>query len=175
MVIVPILSFVLLGGNWMVGWASAPYDPVWAARHPRKAALMALAGPIANLLLVVVAMLGMRIGLATGYLEPEISSFSAVVGASTAVGSNGTATVLSILFTLNLVLFVFNLLPLPPLDGSAVIQLFLPERLARGWQELLQNPMWSLVGIVAAWRVFGPLFAPIHAFALGLLYTGVGP
>jgi Zn-dependent protease len=173
MVLVPILSFLLLGGNWMVGWASAPYDPAWAARHPRKAALMALAGPIANLLLVLVAMLGIRIGLATGYLEPEIVSFSHIVAGSTAMGSNGLATVLSILFTLNLVLLVFNLLPLPPLDGSAVIQLFLSERLARGWQELLQNPMWSLVGIIAAWRVFGPIFGPIHAFALGLLYIGV--
>jgi Zn-dependent protease len=173
MVLVPILSFLLLGGNWMVGWASAPYDPAWAARHPRKAALMALAGPVANLLLVLAAMVGMRVGLAAGYLQPEITSFSAVVGGSAAAGSTGLATVLSILFTLNLVLLVFNLLPLPPLDGSAVIQLFLSERLARGWQELLNNPMWSLVGIVAAWRVFGPIFGPIHAFALGLLYSGV--
>ena len=67
MVLVPILSFLLLGGQWMVGWASAPYDPAWAARHPRKAALMALAGPVANLLLLVVAMLALRVGLATGW------------------------------------------------------------------------------------------------------------
>ena len=43
MVIFPILSFFLLGGG-MIGWASAPYDPLWERRHPRRSAWMALAG-----------------------------------------------------------------------------------------------------------------------------------
>ena len=42
MVIVPIVSFII--GGWMIGWASAPYDPYWADSNRRKAALMALAG-----------------------------------------------------------------------------------------------------------------------------------
>ena len=46
-----------------------------------------------------------------------------------------------------------NLLPVPPLDGSAVIQLFMPEDWARRYQELFLNPMWSMVGLVAAWRL----------------------
>src|SRR3990167_6103885 len=48
-VVVPVASYLL--GGWMIGWASAPYDPLWAERHPRRAGLMALAGPGANLLL----------------------------------------------------------------------------------------------------------------------------
>src|SRR5690242_15690614 len=45
MVLVPILSF--LTGGWMMGWASAPYDPLWSQRCPHRAARMALAGPAA--------------------------------------------------------------------------------------------------------------------------------
>src|SRR5262245_36792738 len=40
MVLVPIISYDL--GGWMIGWASAPYDPRWQQRYPRRAALMSL-------------------------------------------------------------------------------------------------------------------------------------
>lgn len=42
MVVVPIISFLF--GGWMIGWASAPYDPAWQRRYPRRSAWMALAG-----------------------------------------------------------------------------------------------------------------------------------
>src|SRR5690348_17172584 len=45
MVVLPLLTWFIAG--WMMGWASAPYDPEWARRYPRRAALMALAGPAA--------------------------------------------------------------------------------------------------------------------------------
>ena len=41
--VVPIASFFLQGGGWMIGWASAPYDPNWANRFPKRAAIMAAA------------------------------------------------------------------------------------------------------------------------------------
>jgi Zn-dependent protease len=170
-VLVPIISLFLSG--WMLGWGSAPYDPLWEQRHPKRSALMALAGPAANLVLVLLAILTMRIGLATGFLSPKIESFSTVVGSTAAIGSTGLATVLSILFSLNVVLLVFNLLPLPPLDGSAVIQLAMSESLARRWQELLANPMWAFVGIVLAWRLIDPVLRPVYGIALQLLYAGV--
>src|SRR5689334_22260672 len=43
MLVVPLLTAFTAG--WAVGWASTPYDPRWAARHPRRAAIMAAAGP----------------------------------------------------------------------------------------------------------------------------------
>ena len=64
MVILPLLSVAISG--WPFGFASAPYDPQWARRYPNRAALMALAGPAANLILVVVAALLIRLGLSTG-------------------------------------------------------------------------------------------------------------
>src|SRR4051812_36791722 len=60
MVVVPILSW--LAGGWLIGWASAPYDPHWARQYPRRAALMALAGPATNLALALAAALLIRVG-----------------------------------------------------------------------------------------------------------------
>ncbi|HVS13124.1 MAG TPA: site-2 protease family protein [Thermoanaerobaculia bacterium] len=175
MVLVPILSFVLMKGQWMFGWASAPYDPRWAMRWPRKAALMALAGPAANLILVVLAGVTIRGLVASGYLEPPYTlSFSQLAQGTEASGSQAAALLLSILFNLNLVLLIFNLLPLPPLDGSGAIQLFLPENAARRYQEFLfGNPLWAWVGIVAAWRLFWPVFEPVQRLVLRLLYPGL--
>jgi len=169
MVVVPLLSFVL--GGWMFGWASAPYDAAWAHRHPKRSALMALAGPLANLLLVTVAGVALRVGLARGlFVPPAMLMRSHLVDAATSGPMDGLATVLSVLFSLNLILFAFNLLPLPPMDGSAVIQLFLSDDAARWLQGFYRQPMIGWVGILIAWQLFGTLFEPIDRFALGLLY-----
>src|SRR6185295_5036498 len=118
MVLVPILS--VAATDWMMGWASAPYDPTRAHRHPRRAALMALAGPLANLLLVLLAGGAIRLGTALGaFYAPDSVDFEHVTAAHSAGWIAATTVPLSILFSLNLLLFVFNLLPLPPLDGSA--------------------------------------------------------
>ena len=171
-VLVPLVSYAL--GGWMIGWASAPYDPVWAEKHPRKEALMAAAGPAANLLLVIVSMLAIRIGYGAGwFLAPSSMAFDHVVEVIVPGGA-GLAPLLSILFSLNLLLFVFNLLPLPPLDGSAIFPILLGEDAARGYKNLLRaQPMLSLLGLLVAWNLFGPLFQPIYRFVLNLLYPGV--
>jgi len=56
MVVFPLLSFFLLHGS-MIGFASAPYNPDWARRHPHRSALMALAGPATNFALMLLAAL----------------------------------------------------------------------------------------------------------------------
>jgi len=171
-VLVPLITFALTR-SWMMGWASAPYDPHWADRHPRRAAWMALAGPAANFALVLVAALGIRVGVATGaFAAPEQATFSSVVAAGAGGAAAGAGTLLSILFSLNLVLGVFNLIPLPPLDGSAALALLLPERWRRSWLDFLRQPMLSWAGLLLAWRIFPPLFAPLHTAALNLLWPG---
>lgn len=169
-VIMPILSFALSG--WMMGWASAPYDPHWAARHPRRAAWMSLAGPAANLLLVLVAGTAVRLGVRFGIFAPPPSiTFSQLV--ATAPGFGGLGTVVSILFTLNLVLFAFNLIPLPPLDGSGALGLVLGPTATLRYQALIREPLISIIGLLAAWRLFGYVFSPLHTLALDLLYPGL--
>jgi Zn-dependent protease len=152
MVLVPILSFAL--NHWMMGWASAPYDPAWAHRYPKRAAIMAAAGPAANLVLVTLSGLAIRATVLAG------------------LDSRGVLQVLLILFYLNLVLFVFNLLPVPPLDGSAILPMFMSDNAARRYREFLHQPMFSLLGLLLAWKVFPYLFHPIQRAALALLFSG---
>lgn len=171
MVIVPILSFALFSQGWMIGWASAPYDPRWADRYPKRAALMALAGPAANLVLVVLSGLAIRAGIATGYFAPDpgLEQLHALVQPA-AAGGEAAAAFVSILFMLNLILFVFNLFPMPPLDGSGALPLVMSDRLAIRYREALRHPGISMAGLLFAWLVFGWIFWPIAAFALAILF-----
>lgn len=172
MVILPLISFARTG--WMMGWASAPYDPEWAHRYPKRAALMAAAGPAANLLLVLISGLAIRAGTMAGVFEaPEHPDFTLITAG---VGSSwqAAAAPLSILFSLNLVLFAFNLLPLPPLDGSAILPGLMSDETAARFHSFLRQPMFSLLGLLVAWNVFPHISSPLLLVALNLLYPGAG-
>src|SRR5260221_7498610 len=67
MVVIPILSFIVTHGTGVIGWASAPFNPQWERRYPRRAALMALAGPAANYTLMLLAVVGLRVGQSIGW------------------------------------------------------------------------------------------------------------
>ncbi len=172
-VLVPILSYVFAG--WMIGWASTPFDPRWADAHPRRAAWMSLAGPGANLVLVLAAGLAIRLGLGAGVFHaPEWIGLTQVVASPSSGAFATLATLVSIGFTLNLLLLVFNLIPLPPLDGSGALGLILSENAARGLRRLLWvNPQLSMLGLLAAWFLIEPIFRPIHLLAVNLLYPGI--
>src|SRR4029077_20617256 len=71
MIVIPILSFLMMHGNGMMGWASAPYDPLWERRHPRRSGWMALAGPTANFLLMLISVGGLRLGGGEGGVRPD--------------------------------------------------------------------------------------------------------
>src|SRR5215813_8174051 len=62
MVLVPIISVLISGGNSLFGWASAPFDPEWERRYPKKSAIMAMAGPAANFTLMFLAVVGVQVG-----------------------------------------------------------------------------------------------------------------
>jgi Zn-dependent protease len=177
MVLVPILVFAFSG--WMLGWASAPYDPVWADRHPRRAGLMALAGPAANLFLLVVASVAIVAGIVSGLLAPVPGDTLSTLVRSAAPGAGieAGAAFLSILFVLNLILFLFNLLPLPPMDGSGALPLVMSDRLAIAYRQALRHPAIALAGLLLAWRVFPYLFGPALGVLVGLLFglAGGGP
>ncbi|MFW2388077.1 MAG: site-2 protease family protein [Polyangiales bacterium] len=171
--VVPILSFVLQGGGWMIGWASAPYDPNWAKRHPRRAAGMAAAGPAANFALALLAAVGMRVGIATGYFELPSGGISLETLAVAPGGvAQGLALFCSVLFSVNLILGCFNLIPLPPLDGYAIVPLVLNDRLRDKWFGLFSGGG-ALMGLILAWVLFDRLMPPVFRTAIGLLYTGI--
>src|SRR5512138_331521 len=125
MLVVPLLTSLTQG--WAMGWASAPYDPLWAERHPQRAALMAAAGPAGNLLIALVAFAALRVGLAIGWFEaPQRALYHALVASTATHDYNFVGAVLSVLLVLNVFVGLFNLLPLPPLDGFSVFTIFLP-------------------------------------------------
>lgn len=175
MVVVPLITFA--ANQWMMGWASAPYDPLWAHRYPKRAAIMALAGPAGNLILVLISGTILRVGMGTGIWEPYPSwiygfKFEQLVQATTEGGlAEAAVAPLSILFMLNLLLFFFNLLPLPPLDGSAVLPAFMSNEMSARYNSFLHQPMISLLGLLLAWRVFPVIFQPVLIFALRILYS----
>jgi Zn-dependent protease len=171
MLAVPLLTAFTQG--WAMGWASAPYDPVWAERHPRRAALMAAAGPAGNFMIAAVALILIKVGLAAGiFVPPASANFSRVVASAAAGDGNFMATILSVFLMLNVILGVFNMLPLPPLDGGSVFSIFLPENMGRRLRDLQRNGSFSLVGLLVAWRVFPYLTDPIFTTVLKLVHPG---
>lgn len=170
-IVLPILSFIV--GGWMIGWASAPYNPSWAIRYPKRSALMALAGPSANLIIVIVMFILIRVGLGFNLFYPPATINVSHVTAATGAGVlTALAKFISILFSLNLILFIFNLLPLPPLDGSGILPLALDDGTARKYMDFIRNPAFMIFGLLIAWRLFDAVFNPIFTFALNLLYPG---
>lgn len=139
--IVPVLT----GGRF--GWAKpVPYNPHNLRNQKWGSALVGVAGPAANILLASVFGLFIRlvlIFLGTNIASPFIYNFYNIA--------------VSITF-INLALAVFNLLPIPPLDGSKVLFAMLPHRW-RSLQNLLEQYGFLLVIILVF--LGGKLFLPI--------------
>ena len=173
MVVLPVVSALLSG--WPMGFASAPYDPQWAMRYPRRAAWMALAGPGANILLVLLAAIAIRVGILAGVFHaPESVSFDRIVAGAESGLWPALAFFLSVTFSLNLVLAALNLLPIPPLDGSAALPLFMSGGTTRRYQDfMMRNAGLGLIGIFVAWQVFDKVFQPVFLLAVNLLYPGL--
>jgi Zn-dependent protease len=173
MVIFPLLSYAI--SHAMLGWASTPFDPNWAQAHPRRAAAMSAAGPVANALLVLASAAAIRIGMAAGVFQaPAVIGFEHLVEASSPGIAATAALLLSVLFTLNLLLLIFNLIPFPPLDGASAVGLLFSDAGARRVQALLQRPQLSLLGLLLAWMAMPRIFGPVHRLAVKLLYPEYG-
>jgi Zn-dependent protease len=170
MLVLPLLTALVSG--WPLGYASAPYDPRWAQRYPNRAAGMALAGPAANLLLVLIAALLMRGGAAVGVFEaPERVSFGYLAASQAGDWWAAAGQVLSAFFSVNLLLALLNLLPFPPLDGSGALPLVLSPEAGRRYQEFVwRTPALGVVGLLIAWRLTDVLFHPIWLGAVNLVY-----
>jgi Zn-dependent protease len=173
MVVLPLIGLVIMG--FPFGFASTPYDPYWARRHPKRSALMSLAGPVSNLLLVVVAAIALRLFMASGYLVPprSIRFGHIVLAAQSSQAWEFVAFLIGAFFSMNLFLCIFNLLPLPPMDGSGVVPLVLTERATASYQDFVYgNPMIGIVGMLVAWQLIDIVFFPVFFRSVELLYFG---
>lgn len=118
----PIGSVLLLLTGF--GWAKAvPVNPRYFKKPKTDMALTALAGPLSNLIFGFVLLIAYR--LIYGFLSPAAASASAPVQALFL----GVTEILWAMFSINISLAVFNLLPVPPLDGSRIISILLPDKI----------------------------------------------
>jgi Zn-dependent protease len=172
MVLFPLITYAM--GGWMMGWASAPYDPAWSHAYPRRAAKMALAGPAANFLLAILAAVAVHIGIGIGlFTAPEYARFTQIVDPASPGLAEGLAKFLSLLFSLNVLLGAFNLIPFPPLDGFNAVCILMTESMARRFVELGASiRRYSIIGLIVSWRIFESIYGPIFAFAFKALYPG---
>jgi Zn-dependent protease len=120
---------------------------------------MALAGPAANYSLMLLAVIGIRVGTAMQWL-----------GRDPGTGQLTFPTlVLFVFFSLNLLLGTFNLLPVPPLDGSTVIMLFMSEERAHKYLDWLRGNSYAMLGLLVGLVVFRQFYQYVEAFATNLL------
>lgn len=143
MVALPILVLLMSNGTQIFGFAHAPYDPYWAQRHPRKAALMAAAGPMANFVLAAIA-------FAVLWFVGRPDS-----GTETAIRK----IALTFLY-LDLMLGVFNLVPLPPLDGASIVRGLVPAT-GRLFDAISRVPYATLLVFVLLSRYLGAIYEPL--------------
>jgi Zn-dependent protease len=172
MVVMPIVSFAL--GGWMIGWASAPFDPRWERSHPHRAARMALGGPAANFTIMLLSAAAIRIGMSLGYFAAPttITGYSSLILPAGGGDPSFATSALSILFVLNLLLGTFNLLPVPPLDGHSAIMLLMPESFALRYLDMVRGGRYALLGLIVAWYAYGYIFTFVFGLALHLIYPG---
>jgi Zn-dependent protease len=123
-------------------------------RKPRRdIVFVSLAGPACNFVLMAIA------AVATRWL---LHSGSTV---ASALDSSGTSLAIDIVFSfavVNLLLGVFNLLPIPPLDGSAVLERFIPERHLPTWYRF--RPYGLLVVFLVVFMVPGTISVIVNPF-----------
>lgn len=104
-VILPLLLYITTSGSFLVGWAKpVPYNPANLKNERKGTLLVSIAGILANLFIAIV--FGLLIRLAIIYGISISSPFYKIS---------------SIIVIINLVLFLFNLIPIPPLDGSKIL------------------------------------------------------
>lgn len=149
-VILPVLSYML--GGIIFGWAKpVPYNPYNLKNQKWGPALVAGVGPFTNLLVALV--FGIAIRVAAGIDGQFAASFTEIA---------------LIIVVINIVLAVFNFVPIPPLDGSKVLFAFLPYRL-RHIQDILEQ-YGFIVLIVFIFFLF-PVLSPVIDLLLQL-FTG---
>lgn len=161
--LIPIISFIFsalggaLGSIPLIGWGKpTPVNPRNWTNYKLANVMVSVAGVIANLILLAIGIVAAKIMMSQGF---QIYDF---FGES----QNPIAIFVGNLMLLNLSLFVFNLLPFPPLDGSKILSTFLPPSFKPALDLLEQYGFLILMALIYI-GVFRWIITP---FLIGLIY-----
>lgn len=151
----PFKHFDLMGSLCLlfagIGWAKpVPIDPRYYRNPKRDMALSALAGPVSNILMASVAIIILKLFVFVFQVEGAVWIF--------------VAEVLYYMVIVNITLGIFNLLPVPPFDGSRIFLTFLP---AKAYFGVMKYERYIMIAVFAA-VFFGLLDVPLQ-----FLYTVV--
>jgi Zn-dependent protease len=162
-VLIPMVAFVLgsmggaLGSIPLIGWGKpTPVNPRKWTNYTWGNVMVSIAGVLANLILLIIGIVAAKIMISQGF---GIRDF---FGQST----NPLAILVGDMMLLNLSLFVFNLLPFPPLDGSKILSTFLPES-AMPLLNMLEQYGYLVLMLLIYMGVFRMVIMP---FLYGLIY-----
>lgn len=161
----PAISFFT--GAPLIGWAKpTPVNPLkW--RNKRVANFwVSVAGVLCNFLIAIVAGVGIRLLYSTGVIDGRLR----LVGTDSTI-ANGAIELIFVFFTLNVALGVFNLLPIPPLDGSKVLESILPPSFESAI-EALERFGFLLLFIAVFTGVLSTIFNIVMPIALALVFIG---
>ena len=122
--LIPIVAFIFgalggaLGSIPLIGWGKpTPVNPRNWTNYKLANVMVSIAGVLANLILLIIGFVLAKIMITQGFMPREFFGNS----------TNPLVIFVGDLMLLNLSLFIFNLLPFPPLDGSKILSTFLPE------------------------------------------------
>jgi len=148
-ILLPLL--MSLGGGPIFGYAKpVPYNPMYFKNLRKGELITGFSGPAANLALALFgAMLAWAAVLLVGFSE-------SMAQAVYLVGSTMTM--------LNLVLMFFNLIPIPPLDGSSIVPIFLPNSALQGWYNLQRYSFIILIALLWGVPMLFPGVDPIGVY-----------
>ncbi len=169
----PVVHFDPLGGILLAvtfifsgfgfGWAKpTPVNPNNLEGGPRGEAIVAAAGPLSNLVLAIAAALPLRYLLGSPDLFVQVPFL--------------VIQILDLFVLINIVLMIFNFLPIPPLDGSKVLFALLPPRQAWRWRPILEQYGFIVLlllffvppGNSLGGRILFPIIGGIHDLLVGL-------
>jgi Zn-dependent protease len=166
--LIPIVMFIFghIGGPMasipLIGWGKpTPVNPLRWRNKDLANVMVSIAGILANTLIAIIAFTILKILLHTGADERLAVSTQEPIG-----------LFLSYLLIMNISLAVFNLLPFPPLDGSKILDTFLPASM-RPLLEILEQYGYIILMILIYVGVFNAIITPVIRFVSYLLFLGV--
>ena len=166
--LLPAVAFFTHGP--VFGWAKpTPVNPLrW--RDKRVANFwVSIAGVICNFIIAIVAGIIIRVLFSFGVLV--ISGGELVPAGTDSLIAIGAVELLWGFFSLNVILGIFNLVPIPPLDGSKVLQSILPSSFESGF-EALERFGFMLLILAMFTGVFGAIFRVVMPVVIGILFIG---